>query len=72
MSKASAKDSDLLPEYDFSKGLRGKYAARYRAGTNLIILDPDLVERFPDSEAVNRALRTLVEVADRQVKSPPR
>lgn len=72
MSSASAKDRDLLPEYDFSKGVRGKYVARYREGTNVIVLDPDLVERFPDSKAVNRALRTLVELADRRVKVAPR
>jgi len=58
----------MLPEYDFSQGVRGKYVERYRAGTNIVVLDPDLVERFPNSEAVNRALRTLVELADRQVK----
>ena len=56
--------NDILPEYDFSGGVRGKYARRFRAGTNLILLEPDLAERFPDSAAVNRALRALVEIAD--------
>ncbi len=71
MSSANAKEQDLLPEYDFSKGVRGKYSVRYREGTNVIVLDPDLVERFPDSKAVNRALRSLVELADRRVKVAP-
>ncbi len=68
MKSAGSKTPEMLPEYDFSQGVRGKYAQRYRVGTNIVVLDPDLVERFPNSEAVNRALRTLVELADRQVK----
>lgn len=55
-------DPDLSPEYDFSKGVRGKYARRYAEGTNVILLDPDLIEYFPDSKAVNTALRTIVEL----------
>jgi hypothetical protein len=55
---------EILPEYDFSGGVRGKYARQFREGTNLILLEPDLAERFPDSAAVNRALRALVEIAD--------
>jgi hypothetical protein len=46
-------------EYDFSRGVRGKYAERYPA-TSIIILDPDVAERFPTSESVNRALRKLL------------
>jgi hypothetical protein len=52
---------DILPEYDFSHGVRNKYAERFRAGTNLVLLEPDVAERFPDSEAVNRALRSLLD-----------
>lgn len=51
---------DLRPEYDpelIKSGIRGKYTKRYRQGTNIVLIDPDLQERFPDSEAVNRALR---------------
>ncbi len=59
-------------EYDFSKGVRGKYAARYAEGTNLVRLDSDLAKRFPDSASVNRALRSLTEIADRGVAAPPR
>ncbi|HDH09413.1 MAG TPA: hypothetical protein ENF84_00575 [Chloroflexi bacterium] len=62
------EESEMLPEYDFSKGVRGKYARRYAEGTNIVVLSPDLVRFFPDSESVNRALRALVEVAQRSVK----
>ncbi len=62
------EENEMLPEYDFSKGVRGKYARRYAEGTNIVVLSPDLVRFFPDSESVNRALRALVEVAQRSVK----
>jgi len=55
----------MLAEYDFSAGVRGKYAKRYAEGTNIVVLEPDLAERFKDSESVNRALRELVAIADR-------
>lgn len=55
-----SKQPDLAAEYDFSGGRRGKYAARYREGTNLVAIDPDLLELFPDAEAVNKALRSIV------------
>lgn len=58
----NGRNSDVLPEYDFSKGVRGKYAARYRRGTNTILLAPDLADYFPDSESANHALRAFVEV----------
>jgi hypothetical protein len=57
---ASERD-EMLPEYDFSQGVRNKYAERYRAGTNLVLLEPDVAKRFPDSESVNRALRSLLD-----------
>ena len=50
------------PEYDFSGGERGKYAARYAEGSNVVVLDPDLADVFPNSESVNRALRALAEI----------
>lgn len=52
--------SEMRPEYDFSEGTRGKCADGYRRGTNLILLDPELTKAFPDSKAVNDALRTLL------------
>ncbi len=60
----------MRAEYDFSGGVRGKYAARFARGTNIVILEPDVAERFPDSKAVNDALRALAAVADR--KAPRR
>ena len=57
----------MRPEYDFSKGVRGVTAARYAEGTNVILLDPDVAEIFPDSLAVNEALRTIARVTRRTV-----
>ncbi len=54
-------DKDLLPEYDFSKGVRGKYAARMAKGSNVVVLDKDVQSLFPDSAAVNAALRALAQ-----------
>lgn len=66
-------DPDGLGEYDLSNGVRGKYAARYAAGTNIVVLDPDVAESFPDSQSVNEALRALIKVARRTTaKSPER
>ena len=62
---------DVLPHYDFRGGVRGKYAARYREGTNVVVLAPDVAARFPDAASVNRALRALAEVAD-GTKAKPR
>lgn len=52
-------EDEMLPEYDLTGGVRGKYAERYRQGTNVILLDPDVAAKFPTSEAVNEALRRL-------------
>lgn len=54
---------EMLDEYDFSGGVRGKYARRYAAGTNVVVLEPDVAKFFTDSASVNRALRALVEIA---------
>lgn len=59
----SEEEDDLRPEYDFSQmkgGVRGKYVERYRQGTNLVLLDPDIAAAFPDAKAVNDALRLLL------------
>lgn len=56
-------ETEMLDEYDFSKGVRGKYAKRYAAGSNVVILSPDVAEAFPDSDSVNEALRVLIKVA---------
>ncbi len=58
------RGNELRREYDLSKlkgGVRGKYMARYRAGTNLVLLSPDVAEHFPDEQAVNTALRSLIQ-----------
>lgn len=56
---ASKQQQDMLDEYDFSKGIRGKYAKRYQEGTNIIKLDEDVRKVFPNTMAVNEALRSL-------------
>jgi hypothetical protein len=78
MRKKKDKDSDeMRPEYDLRKLKfvgRGIYAARYRSGTNLVLLEPDVREAFPDDESVNEALRAIAKAAKRRVtptrKSP--
>lgn len=60
-------DPDMLEQYDFSKGIRGKYVERLAAGSNIVVLEPDIAELFPDSESVNEALRMLAHIAQRQV-----
>jgi hypothetical protein len=69
MKKATGKRRDeLRREYDFSKlagGVRGKYYKRYSAGTNLVLLQPDVAQAFPDGESVNEALRILMKAAAR-------
>ena len=57
---------DMRPEYDFASmkgGVRGKYVSRFRAGTNLVLLDPRLAEAFPTDAAVNQALRAVLSMA---------
>jgi hypothetical protein len=67
MNKApkSKRDPDMLDEYDFSSGIRGKYAKCYAEGTNVVVLAPDVAAMFPDSQSVNDALRALVRIARR-------
>jgi hypothetical protein len=62
------KKPDILEEYDFSKGVRGKYAKRYAEGTNVIVIEPDVAKVFPDHDSVNQALRSLIEIIRRQKK----
>jgi hypothetical protein len=65
MKKAakSKRDPDMLDEYDFSSGVRGKYAKRYAEGTNVVVLAPDVAAVFPDAQSVNDALRALMQIA---------
>ena len=76
MRKASAQpiEDDLRPEYDLSQlkgGVRGKYYKRAIAGTNLVLIEPDLVKAFPDNGSVNRALRLLLNTANAVARSRP-
>ncbi len=72
---ASKRGDELRKEYDLSQlkgGVRGKYYRRAIAGTNLVLIEPDLAALFPDSEAVNRALRVLAEAAQAATTPRPR
>ena len=64
--KRSADRDTMRPHYNFRGGVRGKYVSRYRAGTNVVVLDPDVAAVFSSAAAVNRALRTLLDAV------PPR
>ena len=64
MSKDEQLSDDLRPEYDLTQlkgGVRGKYLERYRSGTNLALLAPDVRKAFPTDEAVNNALRSMMQ-----------
>ena len=63
----STVNEEMLPEYDFSGGVRGKYASRYAECTNFVKLDPDVYKAFPTADAVNEALRSLI----KSEKTPP-
>ena len=55
-------DTDMLEEYNFRNGVRGKYARRYEEGTNVVLIDPDVAEFFPDGDSVNDALRSIIRI----------
>jgi hypothetical protein len=62
----SKQSSEMKAEYDFTGGVRGKYVGDYRMGTNVVLIDSELQEAFPDSRSVNDALRALVAIATRK------
>ncbi len=64
--KPTVREPHMRAEYDFRGGVRGKNAARYADGTNVVLLEPDVAELFPDSRTVNDALRALVAIVDRR------
>ncbi len=66
--KRMQKDPNMLEDYDFSKGVQGKYAKRYGEGTNVVATEPDVAKAFPDHDSVNEALRSLAEIIRRQKK----
>ena len=63
------RERDMLQDYDFSKGVRRKYARRYAQRTNVVVLSPDMAKVFPTSESVNDALRTLVRVGRKKIRT---
>jgi len=67
MSQKSEKE-EMRSEYDFSGGVRGKHHQAYREGTNVVLLDPEVARVFRDAEAVNRALRMLIDLAGEEVR----
>jgi hypothetical protein len=64
--KRMKNDPDMLEEYDFTGAVRGKYAKRYAEGSNVVVIDPDVAEYFPDHDSVNDALRSLTAIIKRQ------
>jgi len=64
--KVMPNDPDMLEEYDFSEGKRGKYAQRYAEGSNVVVIDSDVVKYFPNHDAVNDALRSLAVIIEKQ------
>ncbi len=70
MKKAKKTKSNdwMRAEYDFTGGVREKYAQRYAAGSNVVVLDPDVARLFPTARSVNSILRTLGEIASRRVR----
>ncbi|HEV7843711.1 MAG TPA: hypothetical protein VGO69_08425 [Pyrinomonadaceae bacterium] len=67
MSKRQNKEEvEMLEEYDFSRGVVGKYAQQYADGTNIVLLDPDVAKIFPDSASVNQALRAIAQIIEQR------
>jgi hypothetical protein len=64
------REPEMLEEYDFSGGVRGKYAARFARGSQIVVLDPDVAQVFSDSASVNRALRALVGIIQSEKAHP--
>ena len=68
--KVSESSDDMRPEYDFSGGVRGKYVQRFREGTNIVVLEPDVAAEFKDSAAVNDALRKVLKARGKRSRRP--
>ena len=69
MKKQTKHSGSMLAEYDFSGGVRGKYATRYARGTNLVLLEPDVAKFFPTAEDVNMSLRALAGILRHRKKA---
>jgi hypothetical protein len=61
----------MRSNYDFSRGVRGKYAKQFQAGTNLAVIEADLIKYFPDSASVNHALRAIVAAVGKKHRATP-
>ena len=73
MRFGNTKKGDLMrDEYDFSKGVRGKYASRYAKSSNVVVLEPDVAKVFKNSRSVNRILRAVAEVSGRKARRAAR
>jgi hypothetical protein len=70
--KASSDRDTMRPEYDFSGGVRGKYAGRFPRDVITVVLEPDVAAAYPDSKAVNRALRAILDAAPARAPKPRR
>jgi hypothetical protein len=70
--KKMRNDPDMLEEYDFSRGVRGKCAGRFAEGANIVVIDPDVAEYFPDHDSVNESLRGLVTILEKRKKAESR
>lgn len=70
--RSRQKPEEMLPEYDFSGGVRGKYAGRFAGDTVMVFLDSDVAEVFPDSKSVNEALRALSRIVRDRARKPGR
>ena len=66
--RKTSKDIEMQPEYDFSKGVRGKHYQAYQEGSNVVFLESDIAKVFKDSESVNHALRMLMELAGSELQ----
>jgi hypothetical protein len=66
MKKGIRRDDEMRAQYDFTGGVRGKYARRYAEGTNVVVLDPDVARLFPNREAVNETLRAVARIVQIQ------
>lgn len=71
MKKAQPSDPDMLEEYDFSQGVRGKYHLRYAEGSNVVVLDPDVAKVFQDAASVNQTLRAVGRIITQHSRKTP-
>jgi len=71
MKKGTRRNNEVRDHYDFSGGVRVKYADRYAEGTNVVVLDPDIARLFPNGQAVNETLRAVAQIVQIQERRRP-